>query len=218
MVVTLISFAVCAGLPLAGAIFFGRRRDGTLVTFLVGAAGFLISQPALRLPLLAWLRKNSEWYMLLPYDNPVGYFLFAGLTAGIFEECSRWIGLGLFRRGRTGWMEGMAYGLGHGGCEAAWSFVIQVIPLAAKGQAGLGVALGAWERFFAMLVQVGFTFLVLEGVRTGKLRYLLWAILAHCLVDFSIILGNPWLLEGLIGAEGLAALGLVWRLRKRAYS
>lgn len=214
MGVTLISLAVCIGIPLAGAVIFRRRKDGTLTTFLVGAAGFLISQPLLRMPLLSWLGKNSEWYMLLPYENVVGYFLFQGLTAGIFEECSRWVGLGVVRRGRTRWIDGVAYGLGHGGCEAVWMFVTQVLPLAASGRAGFGVALGAWERFFTMLVHIGFTFLVLEGVKGKKLRYLFLAVLVHGLVDFSIILGNPWVLEGLIAAEGTAAFLLVWKRRE----
>lgn len=213
---TVLWFLVCVGIPLGGAIYFIYRRDGTVLSFLVGVFGFLISQPLLRLNLLNLLNTKSEWYMLLPYTNVVLYFIFMAFTAAIFEESARWIGMGIFRKGKTDWMDGMAYGLGHGGIEAAWMFFSQVLPAIRSGQeiSGWNAVLGSWERFFTMMVQIGFTFVVLYGLKTKKIRYLGLAILLHGVVDFLIIIGNVWILEGLIALEGIAAMLLVFRVRK----
>lgn len=210
-------FLVCVGIPLGGVIYFIYRRDGTFLSFLVGVFGFLISQPLLRLNLLDFLNTNAEWYMLLPYTNVVVYFIFMGVTAGIFEESARWIGMGIFRKGKTAWMDGLAYGLGHGGIEAAWLFFTQVFPAIQRGQeiSGWSAVLGPWERFFAMMIQIGFTFVVLYGVKTKKIRYLGLAILLHGVVDALTIIGNVWIVEGLVALEGITAMVLVLRVRKR---
>lgn len=209
-------FLVCVGIPLGGAVYFIYRRDGTVLSFLVGVLGFLISQPLLRVNLLGFLNAKAEWYMLLPYTNVVVYFIFMGFTAGIFEESARWIGMGIFRKGKTAWMDGLAYGLGHGGVEAAWMFFSQVLPAIQSGQeiSGWNAVLGSWERFFTMMIQIGFTFVVLYGLKAKKIRYLGLAILLHGVVDFLIIIGNVWILEGLIALEGIAAMVLVFRVRK----
>ncbi|MDO4273446.1 MAG: YhfC family glutamic-type intramembrane protease [Eubacteriales bacterium] len=214
MIFIVISFLVCVGIPLTGAIYFLRRKDGTFLSFIVGAAGFFISQPLIRLSLLEAAREKNDWFTLLPYTNIVLYFVILGLTAGIAEECARWLGLGIFRKGRVSWMDGAAYGLGHGGFEAAWIFFVQIIPLAGTEAAGWNLAIAAWERLFTMMVHTGLTFVVLYGLKKKKIGYLGLAILLHGIVDFLIILGNPWVLEGLITAEGVLALVLVLRCRK----
>lgn len=216
MIFIVISFVVCVGIPLGGAVYFFYRRDGTGLTFLVGMLGFLIAQPVLRLNLLGVLGANADWFKLFPYTNLVGYFVFMGLTAGIFEEFARWLGMGIFRKGRVSWMDGVAYGLGHGGVEAAWIFLAQVLPGLQSGQvsAGWNLAIGAWERVFTMMVQIGLTFVVLYGLKQKKIRWLGVAIVMHGVVDFLIIIGNVWILEGLIALEGIVAMIVVLRLRK----
>ncbi|MDY2628031.1 MAG: YhfC family glutamic-type intramembrane protease [Lachnospiraceae bacterium] len=215
MVPAVISFIVCVGIPAAGAVYFLWRRDGTFATFVVGVLCFLISQPILRIPLLNLAGQRSSWFMMLPYVNPVLYYLVMGFTAGLFEESARLAGFGIFRRGHTAWMDGLAYGLGHGGCEAAWIFVLQVLPQVRKGQAGTGMLIGAWERIFAVMIQIGLSFLVLYAVKTGRKRYFILAVVLHALVDFLIILGNVLIVEGLVALEGLAAMILIIKFRKK---
>ena len=132
MLPAIISFIVCAGIPAAAAIYFLRRGDGTFLTFITGVLCFYISQPIIRVPLLRLLMQKSSTFALLPYTNILLYYLFAGFTAGLFEESARFIGLKIFRKGHTSWMDGMAFGLGHGGCEAAWLFFTQVLPLVSR--------------------------------------------------------------------------------------
>ena len=209
------SFLVCVGIPTAGAIFFFRQRDGTFATFLTGALCFLISQPLLRIPLIRFLGLKSDWFALLPYTNRILYYLIMGFGAGLFEEIARFLGLKFLRKGHTSWRDGIAYGLGHGGIEATWLFVTQVLPLILQGQAGLNLALGAWERVFAILIQIGFSFLVLYGIRIRRIRWLFLSIGLHTLVDFLIIIGDVWILEGLIAIEGILSLILVIKSKKK---
>lgn len=210
------AFAVEVGIPLGAAIYFLKRKDGSFWGFLVGTLGFYISQPVLRLPLLSLLRKENTWFAALPYTNRGLYFLLAAFTAGLFEECARWIGMKIFRKNRLSWIDGAAYGLGHGGCEAAWMFFTQILPAAQAGQLqSMGAVIGAAERIFAMSVQVGLTFVVLNGLREKKIRYLFLAIGLHTAIDFLIIIGNIWIVEGLIAAEAVTALLYTLRLKKR---
>ena len=159
--------------------------------------------------------QKSSTFALLPYTNILLYYLFAGFTAGLFEESARFIGLKIFRKGHTSWMDGMAFGLGHGGCEAAWLFFTQVLPLVSRGQAGSGVIIGAWERLFTIMVHIGLSFIVLHAVKTSKKRYLLLAIACHTLIDFLMVIGNIWIVEGLITIEGLIAILFVIRYKKK---
>lgn len=215
MLPVMISFIVCVGIPAAGGIYFICRRDGTCLTFITGILGFYISQPLIRIPLLHLLMQKSTALALLPYTSILLYYLFAGFTAGLFEESARFIGLKLFRKGHTSWMDGIAYGLGHGGCEAAWVFFTQVLPLANQGRAGFGVIIGSWERIFTIMVQIGLSFVVLHAVKTGRKRYLILAIALHTLVDFLIVIGNIWIVEGLITLEGLITITLVFKYKKK---
>ena len=122
--IAVVIFLAEAGIPIAGAIYFWRRKDGTFLTFLAGVAGFVVSQQVLRIPLLNLLREKTMWYSMMPYRSSVGYFLFMGLTAGIFEETARWICFKFLRKNRVSWIEGLAYGLGHGGIEAIGIFLM----------------------------------------------------------------------------------------------
>lgn len=214
MIVTIIAFLVCAGIPLGGAGYLLYRRDGTVLSFIVGAAGFWLSQLVLRSRFLGFLGTESTWFMTAAYTDKVLYFLFMAFTAGVFEECARWLGMGIFRRGKVTWTDGIAYGLGHGGCEAAWIFISQVIPMAQNGQTGLNMMLGTWERLSAMMIQIGFSFVILYGLKNKKIRYLGVAVLLHTIVDFLIILGNIWIVEGLVTLEAVIAMVLVLRQRK----
>lgn len=215
MLPAIISFAVCVGIPLTGAIYFLHRRDGTFFTFLTGVLCFYISQPLIRVPLLNRLGLKFEWLAFLPYTNIFLYFLFMGFTAGLFEESARYMGLKLFRSGRTSWADGIACGLGHGGCEAAWLFFTQVLPLALQDNAGFGMLLGAWERIFTMLVQTALTLIVLYAIKSHKVRWLVFAIFVHTMIDFLIVLGNIRILEGLITLEGIVALLFIIKCRNK---
>ncbi|MGH4139040.1 YhfC family intramembrane metalloprotease [Clostridium sp.] len=53
------------------------------------------------------------------------YFLFLGITAGIFEETARFICFKFFLKNKYQWYNGIAFGAGHGGIEA----IIFILPV-----------------------------------------------------------------------------------------
>lgn len=215
MLPAIISFAICIGIPAAGGIYFLYRRDGTFLTFITGVLCFYISQPLLRIPLISFIGQKSTWFALLPYTSIVLYYLIMGFTAGLFEESARFIGLKLFRKNRTSWIDGLAFGLGHGGCEAAWLFISMILPVIRQGQISSGLILGAWERLFTMMVHIGLSFIVLYGIKIRQNRYLILAIAIHTLIDFLIVIGNVWIVEGLITLEGLIAIIFILKCKKK---
>lgn len=218
MIAGILGMLICVGIPAAAAVYFGRRRDGTLYLFLLGVLSFLVSQLFLRMPLVGWLGSHWDTFMLLPHTNPVLYYAVMGFSAGIFEETGRYVGFRCFGKGRTSWMDGLAFGLGHGSFEAAYIGVIGILPALLSGKAdgmAIPILLSAMERLFAMMIQIGLTFVVLYGVKKKKFRFWWLAVLLHGMVDFLLILGNPMILEGLIAAEGIFAMGLVLRKRKK---
>lgn len=215
MLPSIISIAVCIGIPAAAAIYFIYRRDGTFITFVTGVLGFLISQPLIRIPLLRLIGQHSTWFTLLPYTSLILYYLVMGFTAGLFEESARYIGLKIFRKNHTSWIDGVAYGLGHGGIEAAWLFVAYVLPSLHPGQNSFNVILGAWERIFSMMVQIGLSIIVLYSIKTDRKRYLALAIFLHTIIDFLLIIGNIWIVEGLITIEGILFMIFVVKSKKK---
>lgn len=215
MLPSIISFAVCIGIPTAAAIYFLQRRDGTFATFITGILGFLISQPFLRLPLLNLISQHSMWFALLPYTSLILYYLVMGFTAGLFEESVRFIGLKIFQKNHTSWIDGIAYGLGHGGIEAAWLYIVYILPVIRQGQVGTDAILGAWERTFSIMVQIGLSMIVLYSIKTGRKSYLALAIAVHTIIDFLIIIENIWIVEGLITIEGILFIIFIIKSKKR---
>ena len=50
----------------------------------------------------------------------IGYLIFLGFTAGLFESVGRWVGYKWWFRNSLpyDWAHGVAFGIGHGGIEA----------------------------------------------------------------------------------------------------
>ena len=112
------NIAVCIGIPLGALVWLALRRRTGVKVFLLGAAGFFVSQMLVRQPLLALLGQ-TDGYRLFTAAHPVAQALFLALTAGLAEETARYLVFCLLarnkqpERGTPLW-----YGLGHGGLEA----------------------------------------------------------------------------------------------------
>lgn len=180
--------AVCIGVPLGAFLVLLRRRSGWRV-FLLGMAGFFVSQLCVRQPLLALLGQVDA-YRLFAAGNPVGQLLFLSLTAGLAEESARLVIFRLLaRKGRVQHSTPVWYGLGHGGLEAALvgvnSLVLLVIFPELLQRAGWTVALAGVERISAQMVQVALSFFVFCGLR--RKRWFVAAILLHTLCNFMTV-------------------------------
>lgn len=132
------------------------------------------------------------------------------LTSGLFEESTRWIVLRFWARRVRDRTEGIAYGLGHGGCEAillVGSAAISGITVLATADSlreaisaqtpdqlaafevqlatlqglTIGVAtMGVYERVVAVVFHVVMSLLVLRAVRSGRWRWWATAVVLHC--------------------------------------
>lgn len=150
----------------------------------------------------AWLKANV-W----------GFAAYAAGAAALFEETGRYLALRLFAKPSGDAGTAVAYGLGHGGLEAwligafgqLQAMIMAVMLNAGTLQTLLGSKLqpeayakiydklahltfiegliGGIERFWALLFQIGFSFLVWRAVSRRKLGWLLAAIGAHAALD-----------------------------------
>lgn len=211
-----LSAFICIILPAAFLVYLYKKEGISVKAALVGAAAFIISQIVLRIPLLKFL-SSQMWYVELS-TNIWFSALFLGLTAGLFEETARFIGLKYLLKDKLQWKNGIAFGLGHGGIEAiiivgltlindivysimintgsfealvsgkVSSNTIQLIHNALVNTNPYLFLLPGLERIFAITAHVALTLVVLYGVRNRKNRYLLYAILLHALLDSPAVL------------------------------
>ncbi|HUW65919.1 MAG TPA: YhfC family glutamic-type intramembrane protease [Spirochaetia bacterium] len=193
-----------------------------------------LSFKAVGIGVLVWivftqiLEKVAHLYLLI--INPVtaqfltSPFIFAvygGLMAGLFEETGRFLAFRYTLKGKTAWKDGLAYGIGHGGIE---SILIGVLTASSLARVYLLpanpalLAVGGVERVMALAAQIAFSLIVLYGVKTGKIRYLFYAILGHAALDFFAGLYqshvmNVWTAEAIIAVFAILAVWLIIRLK-----
>ena len=74
------NIAVCIGIPLGALVWLAARRRTGVKVFLLGAAGFFVSQILVRQPLLALLGQ-TDGYRLFTAAHPMAQALFLALTA-----------------------------------------------------------------------------------------------------------------------------------------
>lgn len=201
--------------------FFNKRKE--LKPFIVGVLVFFISQILFRLPLLYFVLPNQIWYMKLSV-NPYLYSIFLGLTAGIFEEVGRYIGFKYFLKNNQKYEDGLAFGFGHWGVEALLIVGINAIVLLfntslaqTTGLNTLNSYLMGIERILALSLHVGFTMIVLYGIRLNKIKYLFIAIILHGMVDAGLGILPALINIGIIGVETYVliwALGFIYLIYK----
>jgi uncharacterized membrane protein YhfC len=170
-----------------------------------------------------------------------------GLSAGLWEELVRygmmrwWIGKPV-----RSWSKALFFGNGWGGIEAIalgvlalYSFIqlfalrsmdlSKIIPPAQlelarqQVQTYWGMAwplslLGAYERLWALVLQICFTVIVLQAFTRGRLYWVWLAVAGHAFVDaVAVYVIGRWgalAAEGAVTVLGLAALGVIFALRQ----
>lgn len=93
-----------------------NKGKGIFSAWLLGAAGFLVTQMMIRLPLLNILSANSG-FLAFTQAHPLLYCLLLAFTAGLFELAGRFTVARLLGTTRS-FSRSLAAGLGHGGIEA----------------------------------------------------------------------------------------------------
>lgn len=127
---------------------------------------------------------------------------FLGGTAAITEELGRYIAVRFWLKKNRRYADGIAYGLGHGGIEAMLLIGVNNIanPFIVLSRSTYMAALIAvqlnyatiyiilFERVLAIIVQVGLSMLVFYAVRSEQLRYLIFALVIHTMIDAAIVI------------------------------
>ena len=209
MIYGCVDLLLCAGIPLAGAVYFMIHRRGMFFTFAAGAGCFLLSQLILRMPLLNLLTEWSDDFALLPYTHPLLYTGILAFTAGLFEETGRWIFLRFLCRKHSSWLHGLSFGLGHGGIEAVWVLSLGILPAFLNGTiilAGPEALLVGVERVCAMCFHIAMTMLVLYGVNRGSFFPCAGAILIHGIFDMTTAIQNTGVIWAILVLSAISAV------------
>lgn len=189
-----------------------------LLWVLLGAACFFVSQPLLRIPLLALLSKSVGFTMFATL-NPILAVVVIGLSAGVFEEGFRFLCKQfLLRPAKCTIAQPLLFGLGHGGMEAS----LVLVPLFLQGYTFGDLKMALLERVLAVLLHLFLTVIVWNGFQTGqRFRYLLVAIVLHGVVDSVLPLltkyGIPVGIVELIFAAMVLCIGAYVFLSRKLY-
>lgn len=231
----IINIIICFGIPIGALTYFIVTKKKVVKSFFIGMAVFLIFQVFTRIPIIQLVLPKMEWYNVMSITNPVLYGLFLGITAGVFEEVGRFLGFKIGLKNNRNWIDGIAFGFGHGGIEAmvltgtsSISNLVILIGLnngtfdasklgmseeslrAAFNSAGnMMILLGGIERIFAITIQIALTLLVLYGIRKRKLIYLGMAILMHTIIDSPVVIFPKVFGMGIIGLEVFVGISAI---------
>ena len=113
-----ITLLICLVLPIVVMIVLSvkNKNQGIAPAWLLGAAGFFVTQILIRLPILTALQGQS-WFLNFAQNHLFGYAFGLAFTAGLFELAGRFVVAKLLRKNLT-CKRALAAGLGHGGIEA----------------------------------------------------------------------------------------------------
>jgi uncharacterized membrane protein YhfC len=229
------------GFTIGLVVYLCVVRKASFVAVLVGALVFLVFQLLTRIPLLQVI-SQMEWYQAMAASLPL-LAIFLSVTAALFEETGRYLAFRYVLKNRLETKNAVAYGVGHGGFEAIVlvgltyinNLVICLAINSGTYDTTIGPALGASaemvknqfltlpshifalggiERFLTILVHIGLSVLVYYAVRYRMPRFYLYALLAHTLLNFGVVLisqapGGTWLAEGYVLLFAAASVWLV---------
>ena len=117
----ILNFSLMIAMPLGLAVYLSRKLKTEWRLFGVGVLTFILSQ-VFHIPFNIWLLRPLLQNLGLSLPQPglqlavVG--LFYGLSAGLFEEITRYLGYRFWIKDERDWESALMYGAGHGGIEA----------------------------------------------------------------------------------------------------
>ncbi|MBN2387813.1 MAG: YhfC family intramembrane metalloprotease [Anaerolineales bacterium] len=234
-------------MPIALAVVLTRRFRMGWGIWWIGVSAFILSQ-------IGHIPFN--WAMGLVFDNSTAMIywdplakrvfnaIFLGLSAGVFEELTRYLVLRFWARSARSWRNAVLFGAGHGGIEALILGVLVLVnyflflslrdadlsilgaqqDLAAQqiqvywSYPWYDTLLGALERLFTIPCQIAMAVMVMQAFIRRKIGWLFLAIGYHALLDASAVLGVTYLgiywTEALIGGFAVLSMVFVFLLRQ----
>ncbi|NJN44100.1 MAG: YhfC family intramembrane metalloprotease [Anaerolineae bacterium] len=222
-------------LGLAAGVIVSRQGNAKWNLYGIGALTFVGSQ-ILHIPFNAWVLNPAleELPGTLPLrgGNLIIVALGLGLSAGVFEEVSRYVVFRFGIKDARSWKDALMFGAGHGGIEAillgglTLFSVMQIISLTEQDLSSIipgeqltlaeaqitafwalpwyGVLLGARERLIALIFHVSASVLVLQVFQRNNIAWLFAAIFLHTSINAIAVYGSQtW---GIFLTEGALAL------------
>ena len=113
-----VSLLISVALPLGVLVLIAvkHKNRGMILSWLLGAAGFFVTQILIRVPIVTVL-QTQDWFMDFAMKTPFLYVFSMAFTAGLFELAGRY-GVGRILERKLDFSRSLAAGLGHGGIEA----------------------------------------------------------------------------------------------------
>ncbi len=231
---------IMVGFPLGLGIFLTRRFHLGWRLWLIGAAGFILSQVG-HIPFnnlfFGYLRK----VLWAPGWESLIYATLLGLSAGVFEEVTRYLVLRFWAKDARSWRKSVLLGAGHGGIEAIILGVLMLLtyinmvilrttpdlttlvsadqlPAAQKAMEAFWSAswaaslLPAVERILTMTLHICWSVMVMQVFTRGGLGWLAGAIAYHALVDGLLTYLAPFLANYTWGNYASEGILLVFAL------
>ena len=143
---------------------FKHRKQGIFSAWLLGAAGFVVTQLLIRVPILNVL-SVQPWFLAFSQNHLFLYAFSLAFTAGLFELAGRFAVAKLMQK-RLTYRRSLSAGLGHGGIEAMVLVGITYINNLAYIVTSTSGGFGA---LFAPSAAMGVTPAPLELIRTQLL-------------------------------------------------
>lgn len=220
----ILNFSLMIAMPVGLAIYLARKLKTEWRLFGIGVLTFVLSQ-VFHIPFNQWvlqpLLDNLELSLAQQGLQLAVVGVFYGLSAGLFEEISRYLGYRLWIKDERDWTSALMYGAGHGGIEAillgglvffgfiqaltlrgvALNTVVdadQVEILRAQLEAYWSAPwhlaiLGAVERLAAILFHLSATVIVLQAFKRHKFFWVLLAVGWHMLLDaVAVYASQTW--------------------------
>lgn len=212
----ILNILICFGIPAGGLLYLIISQKKAEKAFIIGILAFFVSQIVIRIPILQYLLPKMEWYQGLQ-GNIWAYAFFLGITAALFEETARWAAMKWILKKERRRIDGIAFGLGHGGIEAillvgianinsliymaamnngTFDMLFAAVPAETAAMVKnqllsvtpLQASMGGMERIFAIIFHISCSLIVLKGVKERRAWYFWFAVLLHMLLDTGSVL------------------------------
>ena len=118
LIACFVTLFVSLGLPvIIISVFFWKNKGAKLISaWILGAAGFVVTQLLIRVPILMVL-QTQPWFVAFGENHLFLYAFTLAFTAGLFELAGRFVVAKLLSK-NLNYKRSLAAGLGHGGIEA----------------------------------------------------------------------------------------------------
>ncbi len=231
----IVAIIIEIGLPVLLAVYFWKKYRVSWSIFFLGMALFLVS--LVRIPLNNYI--NSIIFLNLRGETAyIAVFLFASVTAGVFEEGARVLAFGAIIKQRS-YEKGLMYGIGHGGGGESiifvgvtvlsnfliFKFFPHILPADVLEQfenmAWYLPMVGAMERIFAIIIQISLSILVVQAFIKRKYYFIIIAVIYHALIDFVAVYVNfksgVLITEILVFVFALVSIAIIFLLKPKKY-